>query len=293
MLENAKYEFLDINNIKIHAVSLGHENSKSPILLLHGFPEFYYSFRYLMPLLAKERKVIAIDQRGYNKSSKPKKVKNYNLGLLMKDVVEVIKQISPTNDVILVGHDWGGAIAWHVARYYPQYIDRLIILNCPPVDLLLRSLLKIPQQFLKSYYIFMFQLPLIPEMLFKAKNYVVLRRLLKAIRYRETQQTQKDIEEYIKCFNRSRGMSGINYYRAAFRDAILGRAKPKPDLKVKCLTLVLWGTKDLALHIRLTYHFHEYVEENKLKIKYFPGVGHFIQQEIPSKVAENILNFIK
>ena len=289
MLENAKHELLDINNIKIHAVSMVKDDNKSPILLLHGFPEFYYSYRYIMPLLAKERTVIAIDQRGYNDSSRPKKVKDYKLEFLMSDVIEVIKQKSLTNKVILVGHDWGGAISWHVARYYPKYIEKLIILNCPPADLLFKALLKIPRQLIKSYYILLFQLPLIPEKLLTVKNCMVLKRLLKTINIK---MSNEEIEEYIKCFNRPRGMSGINYYRAAFRQVLLGRGEPPKSLKVQCPTLVLWGTDDLALSVGLTHYFHEYVKDNNLKIKYFEGVGHFIQQEIPKKVVNEILNFI-
>jgi pimeloyl-ACP methyl ester carboxylesterase len=292
MLENANHEFLNVNNIKIHAVSMGNQTDKSPILLLHGFPEFYYSYRYVMPLLAKERKVIAIDQRGYNESDRPKGVKNYRLELLMSDVVEVIKQKSPTNKVILVGHDWGGAISWHVARYYPDFIEKLVILNCPPADLLFKAIRKIPRQLLLSYYVLLFQLPIIPEKLLQVKNFALLRRLLNSINIGDKKMQDDEIKEYIKCFNRPRGLSGINYYRAAFRDAILGRAQPPQNLKVKCPTLVLWGTKDLALHVSLTHFFPEYVEGKKLKIKYFQGIGHFIQQEIPAKVANEILKFI-
>jgi pimeloyl-ACP methyl ester carboxylesterase len=292
MLEKAKHEFLKVNNIKIHSVSMGEDNSKSPILLLHGFPEFYYSYRYIMPLLSKTRKVVAIDQRGYNESDRPKKVKNYKLELLMGDVVEVIKQVSPTNKVILVGHDWGGAISWHVARYFPQHIEKLVILNCPPVDLLFKAIRKIPRQLMMSYYILLFQLPLLPEKLLSVKNFTVLKRLLYSIKIKNKKMSNEEIAEYIKCFNRKRGLSGINYYRAAFRDSLLGRAQPPESLKVKCPTLVLWGTKDLALNVGLTHFFHEYVEENKLVLKYFSGIGHFIQQEIPKKVAEEIINFI-
>ena len=223
MLKEANHEFLNVNNIRIHCVSMGTEAKKTPILLLHGFPEFYYSFRYVMPLLAEQRMVITYDQRGYNLSDKPKRAKRYRLELLMSDVIEVIKQKSPTGKVILVGHDWGGAISWHVARYYPQFIEKLVILNCPPVDLLFKAIQKIPLQLLKSYYILFFQIPLIPELLFKAKNCALLSRLLKTINIEDKPMNDKDIDNYINCFNRPRGFSGINYYRAAFRDSLRNR----------------------------------------------------------------------
>jgi len=292
MLENAQHEMLKINKMKIHAVAMGKDDQKSPILLLHGFPEFYYSYRYVMPLLAKKRKVFAIDQRGYNESSRPKGVKNYKLNFLMSDIVEVIKQISPINKVILVGHDWGGAVSWHVARYYPQYIEKLVILNCPPADLLFKAIRKLPRQLMMSYYIILFQLPFLPEKLLTIKNFYVLKKILYSIKVQNKRMSDQEIQNYLKCFNRSRGFSGINYYRAAFREAILGRSKPPEQLKVKSPTLVLWGVKDFALHVNLTAFFPQYVENEKLTIKYFKNNGHFIQQEIPNKVAEEILQFI-
>lgn len=291
MIEKAHYDVLKVNNIRINAAIMGQNDQAHPILLLHGFPEFHYSFRYLMPLLATERKVVAIDQRGYNESSKPKGVKNYSLKGLMEDVVEVIQQISPTKKVILVGHDWGGAISWHVARYYPEMIEKLIILNCPPIDLLFKAIRKNARQFLKSYYIILFQIPILPELLFKAKGFYILKRLLKDIRVKGGEMSEKEILIYLKCFNRPRGMSGIHYYRAAFRDFLL--KKYHPLSKVQVPTLVLWGTDDLALHLDLTKQFHEYVEAGKLKISLFDTVGHFIQQEIPEQVSKHILEFIK
>lgn len=289
-LESAKHELFEVNNIKIHAVSMGPDNNKTPILLLHGFPEFWYSYRYVLPLLAKDRKVIAIDQRGYNESSKPKRVKNYHLKFLMSDVVEVAKIVSPSKKVVLAGHDWGGGVAWHVARCYPEHIEKLIILNCPPADLLFKAITKIPRQMLMSYYIFMFQIWKIPEKLFTLNNFAMLRAMQKRIKGEHGQTTPEEIDAYVKCFNRPRGLSGINYYRAAFRDSIRGRSDPMK--KVQCPTLVLWGTKDFALHTSLTFYFKDYVEKNKLKIKYFPGVGHFTPVEIPTKIANEILEWI-
>jgi len=289
---NAIHEILIVNNINLHVVTIGNDHKETPVLLLHGFPEYYYSYRYIMPLLAKLRTVIAVDQRGYNESDKPKRVRNYGLKFLMSDIIEIVKQKSPNKKVILVGHDWGGAVSWHIARYYPTYIERLIILNCPPADLLFRAIKMIPRQFLMSYYIFLFQIPFIPEKLFQAGNFAILRKLLKNINFEGKTISKSEIQEYIQCFNRPRGFSGINYYRAAFRDFLSGRLQVPSNLKVKCPTLVLWGIKDFALSIGLTHYFHEYVEKNMLIIKYFDEVGHFIQQEKPKKVAKEILNFI-
>ncbi|MHA1149242.1 MAG: alpha/beta fold hydrolase [Promethearchaeota archaeon] len=291
MIENAKYKKLKINELTINAAFMGQNNQDTPILLLHGFPEFHYSYRYLMPILAQKRKVIAIDQRGYNESAHPKKVKNYSIKWLMRDVVEVIKIISPSKKVILVGHDWGGAVSWHVARFYPNMIEKLIILNCPPVELLFKAIRHNPKQMIMSYYIMLFQIPKLPELLFKTKDFSILKKILKDIKVKGGEMSKKEIQTYIKCFNRRRGMSGINYYRAAFRDSILKRYLPK--VKVQTPTLVLWGVDDLALHIDLVRHFDKYIEKEKLNIKLFAGTGHFIQQEMPEIVSKQILTFIQ
>ncbi len=290
-LENAKHELIRVNNVQIHLVSMGPVNDKTPILLLHGFPDFYYGFRYLMPLLAKEHRVIAIDQRGYNKSTKPRRVKSYRLSHLMKDVVEVIKNVSPSRKVVLVGHDWGGAVAWHVARCYPDHIEKLVILNCPPIDLLFKAYRKIPQQLLMSFYIFLFQLPRLPEFLFKLKNCALLRQTYKRVNpYKMDAIPDSEMDEYVKCFSQFRGMSGINYYRAAFRDSI--RKRVTPSSKVRCPTLVLWGVNDFALHVNLTHYFKDYVDGQNLKLLYYPA-GHFIQLEIPVTIAKKIITFMK
>ena len=290
MIEDAHYDFINVNNLKIHVASMGTKTVKSPILLLHGFPEFHYSFRYLMPLLASQYRVFAIDQRGYNKSSRPKKIKHYSLPFLMKDVIEIIKTLSPSKKVYLVGHDWGGAIAWHVARYFPQFVEKLIILNCPPIDLLFKAILRNGRQFLRSYYIMLFQIPKIPEIFLKLNHFSFLQRILKSIQVKGDQMSETEMSNYLQCFNRPRGLSGINYYRAAFRDMIRKRFIPK--IKVQCPTLILWGARDFALDISLTPDFEKYVEPNLMKKVLFPNAGHFIQQEIPEEIARHILNFL-
>ena len=137
----------------------------------------------------------------------------------------------------------------------------------------------------------LFQIPKIPEILFKAKGFYILKRLLKDIKVKGGEMSEKEIQSYIQCFNRQRGMSGISYYRAAFRASILGRCQP--EAKVTSPTLVLWGIDDLALHIDLTKHFKEYVEKGKLKIKLFADTGHFIQKEIQEIISNHILEFIQ
>lgn len=291
MWKDAQHEFLNVKNLRLHAVSMGNNDKAAPILLLHGFPDFHYSFRYIIPILAKERKTIAFDQRGYNKSSKPPKVNDYNLKNLMRDVVEVIKQKSPTNKVILLGHDWGGAVAWHVARYFPKLIENLIIINCPPIDLLFRAFQHIPRQLFMSYYIFLFQIPYLPEIFLGINNFAFIRNIYENI---GDHISEHEIRSYVDCFNRPRGLSGINYYRSSVREMVNPSFLSQGFKRVNCDTLILWGVKDWALHFNLTRYFPYYVDKNyKLIIRYFKHAGHFVHQEQPLAVANRIIEFIQ
>ena len=299
------HDIIDANGIKIHTVTLNGNNpdvEPIPILLVHGFPECWYSWRYLMPLLAnpangkphKAYKVVAIDTRGYNLSSKPKWVKNYRLPTLVKDLVEVIKKITdPSNPkVYLVGHDWGGALSWELTRYYPQHVEKLFVLNCPPVEVLFQGLVKVPGQILSSYYIFFFQIPFLPERLFAHKRYTLIRKMYQHIRGPDGNRLTKDeVNYYVKAFNRPRGISGINFYRSSLRDLVSGRIPLNPP-KIKKFVKVIWGARDLALNVGLTRMLREKVQRGKLRIKYIPKGTHHVQQNFPVQCAEEILKHL-
>ncbi len=318
-----KHDFLQVNGVELHSVTCGEksDHDPTPILLLHGFPECWYSWRYLMPLLASgdskgPREVVAIDMRGYNLSSKPEHVRDYRVPILCQDVIEVIKKISGTGEVYLVGHDWGGAIAWEMARHHPQYVKKLFIMNCPPQEVLLKGILTIPKQFFQSYYIFMFQIPYLPELLFTRKDCALIRWYYQGSRRPKgstsrrrsllnlpffssggirgpgrARLTDEEVEYYVNAFNRPGGMSGVNYYRAATRSSFSGGGNVKRP-KVSCFTKVIWGVRDHALNVRLTYKFKDLVEPGKLEIKYIPKATHNVQQNCPEICAEEILKHL-
>ncbi|MBD3353159.1 MAG: alpha/beta fold hydrolase [Candidatus Lokiarchaeota archaeon] len=301
---NWKRKFFHFKDVYLHAVIADKASKNAPIIiLLHGFPEFWFSWRYIMPELSKKFHVVALDQRGFNLSGKPYLVKYYGQNYLASDPVRVLRKEAynyyhiecglPRNDkritnpkAVFIGHDWGGGIAWNIARWYPNNVEKLIILNCPPVEILLNEVSTNIRQLLSSYYIFMFQIPFLGErFLFQFKE-----KLFKGIAQKNYYgEGEKDISAYIKAYSYKRATSGINYYRAAMRWGLLGRFN-NPE-RISCPTHVIWGTADQALTTDLTHKFPANVEKGKYTITYLPGISHWIQQEAPKEVSKEILNF--
>jgi pimeloyl-ACP methyl ester carboxylesterase len=247
-----------------------------------------------MPLLAdpvhgEQNTVYAVDMPGYNFSSKPEKVSDYSPQKLAAIIARLIQALSPMNTVYLVGHDWGGGIAWEVARYYPKLVKKLFIMNCPPVEVLFKGLFRFPRQLLQSYYIFFFQLPWIPERALQYKRCQMIRNMYSHIQ-RSTGEflSEDEIESYIRCFNRPKGASGINYYRAALRSLLTGKLTFHPPL-VTIFTVVIWGVNDVALNIGLTTMLKNVVTPGKLRLHYIPNATHHVQQNAPEQCAEAIL----
>src|SRR5437870_5010401 len=155
MLENIKHQFASVNGIKLHYVTAG----QGPlVILLHGFPEFWYGWKNQIPALSEKFKVVAVDMRGYNESDKPAGVKNYLPKVVAQDIKELIYSLNEKKAHI-IGHDWGGAIAWTLAQHFPECIDNLIVMNCPLPQLMWKNLQTNFTQVRKSWYMFYFQIP--------------------------------------------------------------------------------------------------------------------------------------
>ena len=181
-----KDHFIETNGIKLHYVSQG---KGKLMLMLHGFPEFWYSWRHQIPEFADNYRVVAVDLRGYNNSDKPQELEAYKMSELIADVRGVIDGLG-YNDCVLVAHDWGGAIAWSFADAYPKMVEKLIVLNIPHPAKFVEGL-KTPQQLLKSWYVFAFQIPWLPEFLFQLNDYQAIKNAFSgmAINKRELRET--------------------------------------------------------------------------------------------------------
>jgi pimeloyl-ACP methyl ester carboxylesterase len=276
------HEYITTNGVKLHYVTQG----EGPLMLmLHGFPEFWYSWRYQIPEFAKYFKVVALDLRGYNDSDKPKDKLAYVMDEFVKDVEGVIKGLG-YEKCVLVGHDWGGAIAWNFAYQHPDMLERLIILNLPHPAKFSQGL-RTPQQILRSSYIFFFQLPWLPELTLQASNYKAIERTLKGMAVDKSTFSQADINAYKDAAAKPGALTAmLNYYRNVFQQRIL---KENWDI-LEVPTLMIWAEKDTALGKELTYGTEAYVKD--FQIQYIANCSHWVQQEQPNLVNQYIRDFL-
>ena len=280
--ESWQHQYITSNGIQLHYVTQG----DGPLMLmLHGFPEFWYSWRHQIREFAKDYKVVALDLRGYNDSDKPSALSAYKMSELMLDVAGVIKGLG-YESCTLVGHDWGGAIAWSFAYSYPELLERLIVLNIPHPAKFVEGL-RTPQQLLKSWYIFFFQIPWLPELLIQSGDYQFISDAFTKMAVNPSVFTPKDLEAYKDAAAKRGALTGmLNYYRNIFPS--LGQGQNWEILKIR--TLMIWGEQDTALGKELTYGTQEYVQD--LTIRYIPDSSHWVQQEQPDLVNQYIREFL-
>jgi pimeloyl-ACP methyl ester carboxylesterase len=276
------HEYITTNGVKLHYVTQG----EGPLMLmLHGFPEFWYSWRYQIPEFAQNFKVVALDLRGYNDSDKPEAQSAYVMDEFIKDVEGVIKGLG-YQKCVLVGHDWGGAIAWNFAYAHPEMLERLIILNLPHPAKFSEGF-RTPQQLVRSSYMFFFQLPWLPELLLQASDYQAIEMAFKGMAVNKNVFTQTDIDTYKKAVAKPGALTAmLNYYRNIFEQKILNPNKGVLEVP----TLMIWGEKDTALGKELSYGTEAYVRD--FQIKYIPDCSHWLQQEKPELVNQYMREFL-
>jgi len=264
--------------VKIHYASLG----QGPlVVMIHGFPDFWYTWRHQMAALSEHFQVVAIDQRGYNLSDKPKGVENYDMRLLVGDVAAVIKHLKADRATV-VGHDWGGIVAWQVALAMPQTVERLIILNLPHPNGLLRELRSNPEQIKNSEYARNFQqkpptdptvffgMPMTPQTLSGWVTDAAARK------------------RYVEAFEKSDFEAMLNYYKRNYPRGSGADLPPAPELpKVAMPVLMFHGLRDQALHADGLNGTWKWLEKD-LTLVTVPGAGHFVQQDAADLVTSTM-----
>ena len=277
-----KHEYVTTNGIRLHYVTQG----EGPLMLmLHGFPEFWYSWRYQIPEFARDFKVIALDLRGYNDSDKPEEQSAYVMDEFVQDIKGVIQRLGYSK-CVLVGHDWGGGIAWNFAYAYPEIVERFIVLNWPhPAKLAIG--LQTPQQLLRSFYVFLFQIPWLPEFLLQSSDYQFIEAVFKGMAVDKTTFTKADLDAYKDAAAKRGALTAmLNYYRNIFQQKIINQKWSVLEVP----TLMIWGEEDAALGKELTYGTEAYVRN--YQIKYIPNCSHWVQQEKPQLVNQYMREFL-
>jgi pimeloyl-ACP methyl ester carboxylesterase len=280
------HRYATVNGVRLHYVEYG----KGPlILLLHGFPECWYAWRYQLPALAEAGyRVVAPDLRGYNLSDKPRGVHAYRMECFIGDVKGLIQTLGEDRAVVL-GHDWGGVIAWQLAISEPQMVKKLIILNAPHPQRYLEAL-KTPGQLLRSWYVLFFQLPWLPELMIRSFGFAGLRQRL----LNEPVHADAFDEVTVKVYQRALAQPGaltasLNYYRAGFRSLVRGL---RPNIQpIEMPTLVIWGEQDRYLGADLLEGLEPWVKD--LTVERFADASHWVQAEVPERVNERMLQFLR
>jgi len=274
-----------INGVNLHVVMAGPSNGPL-VLLLHGFPEFWYGWRRQIPALAAAGyQVWAPDQRGYNRSDKPAGVAAYDIETLAKDIVGLI-DASGRDQAYLVGHDWGAAVAWWVAGRYPERVKKLGILNVPHPAVMQRAVWEDAEQRRKSWYIFFFQLPWLPEKSLGNHHYANAIRALQSSSRRGTFHAD-DLAAYRQAWSQPGALTGmLNWYRAAVRNQGMGVTLGR----IHVPTLLIWGANDVALSRRMAQPSIEFCDDGHLV--FLEEASHWVQHEEPETVNRLLLEFI-
>ncbi len=286
MNETWQHGFAHVNGVRLHYVTQG----QGPLLiLLHGFPEFWYSWRHQIPVLAQQFRVVAPDLRGYNESDKPVGVANYRVDTLTADVMALIRAFGEEKAVI-VGHDWGGGVAWAFAAHYPQATERLVVMNCPHPGPFQKHLRSNRRQLRRSWYMFFFQIPWLPEWGIRLNARRFVEQAFRGMAIRKDAFPDEELRCYEEALKKPGALTAaINYYRAAFRETLRHGEQLFPQ--ITCPTLLIWGEEDIALGKELTYGMEPYFN-NHFEIKYIPQCSHWVQQEQPELVNQYLLDFL-
>ncbi|HTX89638.1 MAG TPA: alpha/beta hydrolase [Anaerolineales bacterium] len=279
-----EHAFVETNGIRLHVVTAG-DSHGWPILLLHGFPEFWYGWRHQIPALVSAGFwVIVPDQRGYSLSDKPKGVRSYETKQLALDVIGLLDYFG-IGKTALVGHDWGAAVAWEVALAFPERVGRLAILNVPHPAVMMRTLRSSPRQMLKSWYIGFFQIPGLADWVLQAHHFAALARMLRSSGKAKT-FSDSDLAEYRQAWEQPGALTAmINWYREIFRE----RSSRRSHVRVRVPTLVLWGKHDVALSPEMAQRSVELCDDGQLV--YFENATHWVQHDEAEEVNRRLVVF--
>jgi pimeloyl-ACP methyl ester carboxylesterase len=301
-MTNITHAYAEVNGVRLHYAEAG---AGDLVILLHGFPEFWYTWRPQLAALASEHHVVAPDMRGYNLSAKPPNVSDYRIETVARDVVGLIDHFGVAQASI-VAHDWGAGVAWSVAQQFPERVSKLAVLQVPPAAAW-RDNITLKQLF-RSWYMMFFQLPGIPEWLISRKNFALLEKMFRETVVRKNTFSDADIEAYKEALRQPGALTAaFNYYRANVRRLIAhssshaaqvdgltdpGEVQAQRDGRIRVSTLFIFGEQDFAIVPATARKVERYINAPYCELR-IPDSGHWVQNEAPEEVNAALVEFLR
>lgn len=282
-MNEISFSFVPTNGVRLHVAAAGPEDGPL-VILLHGFPEFWYGWRNQIPALARAGlRVLAPDQRGYNRSDKPEWPVGYRIETLVEDVIGLIDHAGRERAAV-VGHDWGGAIALALAATHPERVEKLVVLNASLPQVMQRVVRRHPLQGFMSLYILAFQIPWLPEAFWRAGDF---RGGVRALRTTSRPETFSDAD--LECYKAAWAQPGaqtamLNWYRAALRFPFF-----VPDLRIDVPTRILWGRRDAFLSQAAAEETRRVCSQAELS---FLEASHWVQHEAAGEVNRRLVDWL-
>jgi epoxide hydrolase 4 len=273
-------EYLEANSVRLHYVTTG----QGPLILfLHGFPEFWYAWKNQLAEFGKDHRAVALDMRGFNLSEKPKELSEYRIDALVEDLRSLAHHLSPRERFVLVGHDWGGYVAWIFASWHPEELQKLVIINAPHPATFAHLLTSDPAQQKASEYMGMFRSDQAEQVLCASEFEFLAKRVMAF--GKKDGLSLEDKAEYIRAWSQPGAITGgLNYYRAN------NLASASESITVNVPTLVIWGVNDPAMVPRNLVRLQEYVPQ--LTVKRIPDASHWLVHSHSAEINRYIREYL-
>lgn len=285
-----RHGYVQVGGVRLHYAERG--SGGRLVLLLHGFPECWYSWRHQLMALGDRYTVVAPDMRGYNLSDKPARVADYGIDYLVDDVTGIIRHFGQ-REAAVVGHDWGAGVAWAVAERHPEYVWKLAALQVPPPTAWRANMTF--QQALRSWYMLFFQIPRVPEWWLSMRDFAALERVFKETPARKGSFTDADIDVYKQAFREEGALTGaINYYRANILTLFRRGGEEKEsfaDRRIRVPTLFIYGERDFAIVPETVRGVGAYVDAPYREVRIATS-GHWVQNEAVEEVNAALGRFL-